>query len=127
MRGGWYKNIDMKYTGILTGFKSSYGSIYNIINDDTRCYAWKANVVAELNDKMLKISFNWNGDTFDLSLTLLKENYYTGKIFLAGENFGQIYLWQYIKDKEIILKGDWIEDVAGNYDCFIELKPFKSF
>ena len=115
----------MKYTGTIVGFKSSFGSIYNIVVDDTRCYAWKANVVAELNGKMLVISFNWNGDLFEVRLSLLKENYYTGKIFYNKENGGSVFLWSYIKNDSLILKGDFVEDDAGNYDCFIELKPLK--
>lgn len=113
----------MKYTGTILGFKSNFGSLYNITTDDSKCYAWKANVFAELNGKMLKISFNWNSELFDLSLSLLKENYFTGKIFLNREEFGNIFLWKYSQDKDIILKGDYVEDEAGNYDCFIVLRP----
>ena len=80
----------MKYLGSIFGFKSSFGSIYNVVMDDTKCYLWKANVVAEINEKMLTIVFNWNGDTFDLKLGLLKENYYTGKIFIDREDWGNI-------------------------------------
>lgn len=115
----------MKYTGTIVGFKSSLGSIYSIISEDSKCYAWKANVVAEFIGKILRVSFNWNGDFFELKLSLLKEDYYTGKILLAGDEFGKIYLWRYIKGNQIILKGDFVEDIAGNYDCFIELRPFE--
>lgn len=115
----------MKYSGTIIGLKTSFGNIYNVVLDDTKCYLWKANVDAEISGKMLKIVFNWNGDSFDLTLTVLKENYYTGKISCAGEGCGNIFLWQYSKGDEIILKGDFNEDGAGNYDCFIELRPMK--
>ena len=115
----------MKYSGTIIGLKTSFGSIYNVVIDDTRCYLWKANVIGEFNGKMLKIVFNWNGDNFDLTLTVLKENYYTGKIFRGREDYGNIFLWMYSKGDQVILKGDFNESETGNYDCFIELRPLN--
>ena len=115
----------MKYTGTIIGLKSSFGSIYNIVVDDNKCYAWKGNVVAEFKDKMLTITFNWNGESFELRLSLLKEGYYTGKIIFNSEEGGHVLLWSYNQKDRMILKGDFEEEDAGNYDCFIELKPLK--
>ena len=115
----------MKYTGTIVGFKSSIGSIYNIVVDDTKCYAWKANIVGEIRDKMLLVTFNWNGELFELKLALLKEGYYTGKIIFNGDDGGEVFLWSYNQKDAVFLKGDFVEDNAGNYDCFIELKPLK--
>jgi len=115
----------MKYTGTIVGFLSKSGSIYNIINDDSQCYAWKANIVAEINGKMLAIAFNWNGEAYELKLTLLKEEYYTGKIFCNREDAGDCFLWSFAQQKALLLKGDFVEDDSGNYDCFIELREFE--
>ena len=64
----------MKYLGTIVGFQSSFGSIYNIIIEDTKCYAWKANVTATTNDKMLTITFTLDGNVYQLILSLLKDN-----------------------------------------------------
>ena len=81
----------MKYSGSIFSFKSSVGSIYNAVMDDARCYLWKGKAVAEINGKKLTTIFNWNGETFDSKLGLLKENYYTEKIFIDREDWGNIY------------------------------------
>ncbi len=116
----------MKYTGTIVGLRSSYGSIYNVVVDDSKCYLWKANVVAEINGKMLNIVFNWNGDYFEIKSSLLKSDYYTGKLFFNRVEGGEVFLWSFNKNGDLFLKGDFIEDDAGNYDCFIELNPLKA-
>lgn len=112
----------MKYIGTIIGLRSTSGSIYNVVTDDTKCYVWKANVVAELNGNMLNIAFNWNGELYEMKLSLLKENYYTGKIYYNNEIGGNAFLWSYKQNEALLLKGDFEEDDAGNYDCFVELK-----
>ena len=116
----------MKYSGSIIGLRSSFGSVYHVLVDDTRCYLWKGNVVADLSDKAIMLSFNWNGMLYELKLSLLKNNYYTGKIYIDREHYGEIYLWCFQSKTDLILKGDFIEFNAGNYECFIELKPFKT-
>ena len=73
----------MKYSGTIVGFKLSYGSIYNIIIDDTKCYAWKANVIAEINENMITISFNWNGESYKIRLSQLKRITIQAKFYLT--------------------------------------------
>lgn len=116
----------MKYTGNIFGFKSSFGSIYNIVIDDTKCYAWRANIVASTENKILTLSFNWNGAFYELKLSLLKDNYYTGKIFYNQTLAGEAFLWSFKKDHSLLLKGDFIEDDAGTYDCIIDLRPLNT-
>ncbi len=113
----------MKYTGTLIGIESSYGSIYNVVTYDKKCHLWKATIVAEYKGKMLKIVFNWNGDAYDLRLTEPKTDYYTGTIFCSNEEKGTVYLWQYSRGKDILIKGDFNEEGAGDFTCFIEIKP----
>ena len=111
---------------MIFGFSSSkYGSIYNIITDNTRSYIWKANVIAELKDESILISFNWNDDLYELKLSMLKENYFTGKIYWEKEEYGNAFLWKYSRDNEILIKGDFVEDDSGNYECIIELRSIK--
>ena len=107
------------------GLKSQVGSIYNVVTEDTKCYIWKANVIAEIEGKMLTIVFTWNGDPFNLKLSLIKSDYYDGKIFLGQEEWGRVYLWQYKKGDEIILKGDF-DEFDYPSECFIELRPIKN-
>lgn len=116
----------MKYSGTIVGFQSKYGSIYNIITDDPRCYTWKANIIAEIDDKMIKIVFNWNGESYEIKLTSIRRNYYTGNILCNREEGGTAFFWRFNNEEGLILKGDFIEDYAGNYDCFIELKELKN-
>lgn len=115
----------MKYSGTIVGFQSNFGSIYNIIIDDTRCYAWKANVTAQINENMILITFNWNGETYEIKLSQLKEYYYRGKIAFNREPGGEAFFWSFHQNDNLILKGDFSESGAGNYECFIELKPIK--
>lgn len=116
----------MKYTGNIIGFKSSFGSIYNVVTEDSKCYLWKATVAAELLGKMMTIVFNWNGEPFELKLSLLKVDYYTGKIFYKREEWGTVYLWKFSKGEDIILKGDFNEYDYGNTECYVELIPVKT-
>lgn len=115
----------MKYSGTIIGLESDFGSIYNVVTYDKKCYIWKANVIAEFNGKMLTISFNWDGDSFDIKMTMLKENYYTGKIYRNHELAGSIFLWRFLNGDEMILRGDFEEDDAGTFNCFLELRPYK--
>ncbi len=39
----------MKYPGSIFGFKLIFGSIYNVVMDDTKCYLCKENIVTEIN------------------------------------------------------------------------------
>lgn len=115
----------MKYTGSIIGLKSSFGSIYHVSIDDTKCYLWKGNVIAEVNNKAIILSFNWNGGLYEIKLSLLKDNYYTGKIYIDRGLEGEAYFWCFQNSSgSLILKGDYNESYAGNYDCFIELRPF---
>ena len=112
----------MKYTGSILGFRpSNFNSIYTIITDD-KVYTWRANVVAEIADSLIKLSFNWNGDLFELQLRQLKDGYYDGKIIYNRTSGGSCYFWLYERKDGLILKGDFIEDDAGTYDCIIELR-----
>lgn len=114
-----------KYTGTLLGIESSYGSVYNVITYDKRCHLWKANIVAKYSGKMLKIVFNWNGESYSLQLSEIKPGYYTGTIFCSNEESGTVYLWQYSNGKDILLKGDFNEEGAGDFTCFIELRKLS--
>jgi len=116
----------MKYSGSMVGFQSSYGSIYNIITDDTKCYALKANVTVIIIEKMMTIAFNWNGESYEIRLSELKENYYTGKVLFNKEPGGEAFFWRFNNNQSLLLKGDFIEDEAGNYTCFVELNPLKA-
>jgi hypothetical protein len=75
---------------------------------------------------MLIITFTVDGNAYQLILTLLKENYYTGKIIWNQGPSGKVFLYNYSNKESILLKGDFEEDDAGNYDCFVELKPMKA-
>lgn len=113
----------MKYSGTIVGFLSNYGSIYNINLEDSKCYAWKANVDAEITEVMIVISFNWNGESYEMVLSNLKEDYFFGKILFNGELGGKAHLWQFNNNESVILKGDFVEEDAGTFECFIELRP----
>lgn len=115
----------MKYTGTIIGLQSSLGSIYYVTVDDTRCYLWKANVIAEFNGKMLLVRFNWNGESYEMKMKEIKQNYYTGDIYWNNEIGGNSYFWLYKHNVDIILKGSFEEDKIS-YECFIELRPYKT-
>lgn len=114
------ENNRIEYIGNIIGFEGSNGSIYNINPDDTKCYAWKANVKAEVDIENIRITFNWNGEAFELKADLVKENYFTGKIFCNEQLSGSIFIWKYSNSDGFLLKGDYVED-GRNFDCFIDL------
>jgi hypothetical protein len=114
----------MKYEGTLFGFSSSNGSIYNVLMEDKKCYLWKAQVDAEFIGKGMIIKYVWNGDFYDLKIKEVKENYFNGEIFSAGEVWGNVYLWKYQKGEEFLFKGDYIEDGVDS-NVFLELRPIK--
>jgi len=112
----------MKYSGNLFGFLSSSGSIYNVQTQDSKCYLWKANVVAESIANGMVIKYTWNGDVYELRIREIKPNYFTGDIFSEGEVWGGVYLWKYQKENEMLLRGDYNED-GIDYNVFVELRP----
>lgn len=111
----------MKYTGTIIGLEASEGSIYNITTIDKKCKAWKANVTAEIEGKMLSINFHWDRNRYECKLSLLKENYYTGEISAEGDE-GKIFLWKFDYKNNLMFKGEFVEHEVGTYECFIELK-----
>ena len=62
----------MNYSGTIIGLKSSTGNIYTIPQDDKNCYAWRANITAEIEGKNLQIKFFWNRDSFICNLKIIK-------------------------------------------------------
>lgn len=112
----------MNYNGTIVGFQSRFGSIYRTIDLDKKCTSWTAQVNAVLNGKTLQITFPWFGDEFELVLIELKVNYYSGKLLLDGVEFGSSHLWMYKRNDDILLKGDYVEEIGGTFECFVELK-----
>lgn len=117
----------MKYGGTIIGFRSNFGSVYNIPVDDTRCYIWKANIIAETSERLIKVLFNWNGETYEMRLSEVKENYYSGNIvYNRVEHGGSAFFWRYSNGENVILKGDFQESDSDTYDCFVELRPLTT-
>lgn len=112
----------MKYNGNIFGFLSSSGSIYNVQTQDSKCYLWKANVLAEDIGSGMVIKYSWNGDFYELRIKEIKPTYFTGDIFSEGEVWGNVYLWRYKNENDVLFKGDYVED-GISYNIFIELKP----
>jgi hypothetical protein len=115
------KNNRTRYTGNILGFESSSGSIYNVSLDDTKCYIWRASVSAEIDIEKIKIAFNWNGDIYEITADIIKENYFSGKIMCNQVFSGSVFLWKYSNQKGVLLKGNYKED-ERNFDCFIDLQ-----
>lgn len=113
-----------KYSGTIIGIQPyNSNSIYSIVLDD-KADVWNATLIVNYDEFIIKMTFNWNSESYDVTLKKVKENYYSGDIIYNRNEFGgKAYFWLYKSGDNLLLKGGWDEIDSGNYDCIVDLHP----
>jgi len=120
--------MNANYKGTILGLQpiKSTGANTVYAKVEGRCDFWNATIFAEYRNSVIKLQFVWENQKLDILLIDQGKGNYSGRIFLDGDfedDYGTVSVKMLNSGNEIMLIGDYSEDVNGLYSCFIELRP----